>query len=263
MVPKDVYWDFYFLQDQYWFMQRCFLEALCKPVNVEVIDDTFVSGFIRYAKELLPQFKSIFRRAYELYAPYWEERYPKLKEIKSKIEEQWQKCEINVFREISRITKLNWRTENFVVQLVDSLSYNGLVLGDGHYAIGCCDPRTFMHILIHELVHHNILEVVRQVHVELNLTQEQEDAIDETFARLIEMEVTKVATPLAQEPVEQKRKEAKSHGFLEFFDAVLKDWPNYVDRLEKYENIKIFILEEAEKRRKELTLAKAHHSILP
>jgi hypothetical protein len=259
MVQRDVCWDFYFLQDQYWFMQRCLLKALSQPLDVETMDNAFISGFISYAKELLPKFKSVFQRAYRLYAPYWKERFPQLKTMKRKIEEQWRNCEIDVFREVTEITKIDWRHENFVVQLVDSLGYNGLVLGDGHYAIGCSDPKTFLHILIHELVHYNILEAIHRVHVELGLTQAHEHAVDETFARLIEMEVTKAVAPLAEEPIEQKRKEAKSQGFLEFFDAVLNDWSDYTNQLAKYKDIGVFMREEVEKRRKELALARPHH----
>ncbi|MGC9346485.1 MAG: hypothetical protein ACP5ER_06835, partial [Candidatus Bathyarchaeales archaeon] len=108
-----------------------------------------------------------------------------------------------------KITKVNWRLENFVVQLVDSIGYNSLVLGDGHYAIGPSNPKTFMHILIHELVHHNILDVVRRVRKELDLTQDQEDAINETFARLIEMEVTRAVTHWAEETIEEKGRKLK------------------------------------------------------
>jgi hypothetical protein len=239
-------------------MQRCFIEAFSQPVEVKVMDDVFISGFTNYAKVLLPKVKSIFQRAYKLYETYWKERLPQLEKIKNGIEEEWRRCEDRVFEKITQITRVGWTLENFVVQLVDSLGYNGLVLGEGHYAIGFCDPKTLIHLLIHELVHYNILDVVRRIHVELDLMQDQEDAIDETFARLIEMEVTKSVAPWAKEPIEEKRREAEDEGFLEFFDVVLKDWPGFINRLEKYKDIGVFMKEEAKKRRKELTLAKPH-----
>ncbi len=258
MVDQGICWDFYFVQDCYWFMQRCFIEALSQRVSIEAMDNAFISGFANYAAKILPKIKSIFQRAYKLYEAYWKERLPQLEKMKKEIEEEWGRYEDKIFEKITQITGVGWELKEFVVQLVDSLGYNGLILGEGHYAIGFCNPKTMIHLLIHELVHYNILEAVHQIHAELDLTQDQEDVIDETFARLVEMEVTKTVVPWAEEPIEEKRREAKEEGFLEFFDAVLKDWVDFVSKPEKYKNIKFFMREEAKKRSKELALIEQH-----
>jgi len=257
-VLKEICGDFSFLQDHYWFMQRFFIEALGRSSNIDKLDESFVSGVSNYAKELLPRIKFVLKKAYKLYEPYWKERLPYLSKMKDCIEKRWRTIEKSVFDEIEKITRVRWKTDVIVVQLVDSLSYEDLVLGEGHYAIGVCEPEVFIHVLIHELIHFNILDGVRRVHIELDLSQNQEDAINETFARLIEYEVTKRVAPWAHEPIEQKREEAKNQGFLEFFDVVLKDWANYLCRPERYPTIIDFMREEAIKRQKELSLAKVH-----
>ena len=239
-------------------MQRFFIEALGRSSNIDKLDESFVSGVSNYAKELLPRIKFVLKKAYKLYEPYWKERLPYLSKMKDCIEKRWRTIEKSVFDEIEKITRVRWKTDVIVVQLVDSLSYEDLVLGEGHYAIGVCEPEVFIHVLIHELIHFNILDGVRRVHIELDLSQNQEDAINETFARLIEYEVTKRVAPWAHEPIEQKREEAKNQGFLEFFDVVLKDWANYLCRPERYPTIIDFMREEAIKRQKELSLAKVH-----
>jgi len=258
-VPKDLCRDFYFLQDQYWFTQRFFIETLGRAQDLSSLEEGFAKGFEEYVRrELLPKLAEILKRAYGSYEPYWRKRYPELERTKRKIEARWQEYEEEVFFKIGELTKLDWKSELYIVHLVDSLGYGGLVFGEGHYAIGASEPKTFLHILIHELIHDNIKPAVRNVHMELGLSQDQEDAIDETFARLIEMEVTKAVVPWAEEPLEQKREEAKEQGFLEFFDAVLGDWPDYLERMKSYPDIGAFMREEALKRKRELDLARPH-----
>ncbi|HIE22604.1 MAG TPA: hypothetical protein EYP68_00035, partial [Candidatus Korarchaeota archaeon] len=84
----------------------------------------------------------------------------------------------------------------------------------------------------------------------LDLSSEQEDVIGETFTMLIEGEVTRRVAPWAYESMEQKGKEAKNWSFLEFFDAVLKDWTNYLHQSRRYPTISDFIREEVIERKK-------------
>jgi hypothetical protein len=259
-VPKELYWDFYFAQDQYWFTQRFFIEILGRTQDIPLLEEGFAKGFEEYIRaELFPKLAEILKEAYSSYEPYWKKRQPELEEIRQEIESRWGECEEKVFAKIRELTKLDWLSELYTVHLVDSLGYGGLIYGDGHYAIGACDSKTFLHILIHELIHDNIKPAVRKVHMELRLSQAQEDAIDETFARLIEMEVTKASAPWAKEPLEQKREEAREQGFLDFFDAVLGDWPGYLERMRIYPDIEVFMREEALKRKRELEFARPHH----
>ncbi len=255
-VLKETCGDFIFLQDPYWFMQRFFIEALGRSSSIDELEDSFVSGASEYAKELLPRIKSVLRRAYESYEQYWKERLPYLSKMKDRIEKKWRKVEGRVFDEIEKITRIKWKTDLFIVQLVDSLSYEDLVLGEGHYAIGVCEPEVFIHVLIHELIHSNILEAVRRIHIEFRLSRNKGDALNETFARLIEDEVSRKVVPWAYEPIEEKRGEARNQGFLEFFDAVLKDWPNYLRQPERHPTILDFMREEVIKGEKELSIAK-------
>ena len=88
--------------------------------------------------------------------------------------------------------------------------------------------------------------------------QAQEDALDETFARLIEIEVARAVAPWAEEPLDQKREEARWQGFLEFFEALLGDWPGYLEKIESYQSIEAFMREEALERKRELELARSH-----
>jgi hypothetical protein len=224
------------------------------------LEEGFAKGFEEYIRtELLPRFTDILKEAYSSYEPYWRKREPELERMRREIEASWRECEEEVFAKIGELTKLEWKEELYTVHLVDSLGYGEVVFGDGHYTIGISEPKTFLHILIHELIHDNIKPAVRRVHMEPGLSWAQEDALDETFARLIEMEVTKAVAPWAEEPLEQKRKEANEQGFLEFFDAVLSDWPGYLERIESYPSIETFMREEALKRKRELKLARPHH----
>ena len=258
-IPKDLCWDFYFAQDRYWFTQRFFIETLGRAQDLPSLEEGFAGGFEEYIKgELLPKLADILRRAYSSYEPYWRKREPELERMRREIEARWRECEEEVFAKVEELTKLEWKEELYTVHLVDSLGYGGLLFGEGHYAIGVSEPKTFLHCLIHELVHDNIEPAVRRVHVELELSQAQEDAIDETFARLIEMEVTEAVAPWAEEPLDQKREEAREQGFLEFFEAVLSDWPGYLERVENYPDIGAFMREEALKRKRELELARPH-----
>ncbi|MGQ9601071.1 MAG: hypothetical protein ACUVUT_00050 [Candidatus Bipolaricaulia bacterium] len=257
MIPKGLCWDFRFAQDQYWFMQRFFIETLGRAQDLSSLEEGFARGLEGYAREeLIPELASILKRAHIAYEPYWRERWPELKKLEQEIEAAWRGCEEGVFAKIVELTKLAWTRELYIVNMVDSLGYGGLIFGEGHYAIGACDSKTFLHILIHELIHDNIKPAVRGVHKGLSLSQDQEDALDETFARLIEMEVTRSIVPWAEESLEQKREEAKGEGFLEFFEAMLCDWPGYIVRLESYSSIEAFMKEEALKRERELELAK-------
>ena len=261
MVPKGLCWDFYFLQDQYWFTQRFFIETLGRARDLASLEEGFAEGFEEYIRaELLPELAEILRKAYDSFEPYWRKRYPELERTREEIEARWRECEEEAFAKIRELTKLDWKSELYVVHLVDSLGYGGLVFGEGHYAIGACDSKTFLHCLIHELIHDNIEPAVRRVHAELGLSQAQEDALDETFARLIEMEVTKAVVPWAEEPLERKREEAKEEGFLEFFDAVLGDWPGYLEKIGAYPDIGAFMREEVLRRARELELARPHVS---
>lgn len=257
MVPKEACWEFYFAQDRYWFTQRFFIEALGRAQDLASLEEGFTRRFEGYVKaELLPELAEILKEAYSSYEPYWQKRYPELERTREEIEARWRECEEEVFTKIEELAKLDWKSELYTVHLVDSLSYGGLVFGEGHYAIGACDCKTFLHILIHELIHDNIKPALHRVHVELELSQAQEEALDETFAKLIELEVTKAVTPWAEEPLEQKREEARGEGFLEFFEAVLGDWPGYLEKIETYLDIGAFMMEEALKREQELELAR-------
>lgn len=255
-VPKDLGFDLYFAQDWYLFTQRFFIETLGRAHDLSSLEEGFTKGFENYIKgELLPKLVEILNKAYRSYEAYWRKREPELERIRREIEVRWRECEERAFAKIRELTKLNWKKGLYTVHLVDSLGYGGLVFGEGHYAIGVSEPETFLHLLIHELVHDNIEPAVRRVHVELGLLQAQEEAIDETFARLIETEVTRAVAPWAEEPLEQKREEAKWQGFREFFDAVLGDWPGYLDRIETYPDIGALMSEEVLKRKRELEFA--------
>jgi len=81
---------------------------------------------------------------------------------------------------------------------------------------------------IHELAHYSINEAVSNTCQELDLNRDQRSAISEAFGHLIEMEVTRTVTSWAEEPIVQRRREARERGFIQFLDAVRADWPNYI-----------------------------------
>lgn len=258
-VPKGICRDFRSSQEPHWLTQRFFIETLGRAQDLSTLEEGFAKGFEEFVKgELLPEISDLLKRAFTHYEPYWRKRYPVLEKIRQEIETKWRECEEKVFIKIRELTGLDWKEALYIVHLVDSLGYDGLVFGEGHYAIGACKPETFLHILIHELIHDNIKPAVRKVYAELELSQAQEDALDETFARLIEMEVTKAVAPWAEEPLEQKREEAREQSFLDFFEAVLSDWPGYLARIESYPTVETFMREEALKRRRALELARSH-----
>lgn len=84
-VPKDLCWDFYFAQDQYWFTQRFFIETLGRAQDLPSLEEGFAGGFEEYIKgELLPKLTDILRRAYSSYEPYWRRRGPELERIRAR-----------------------------------------------------------------------------------------------------------------------------------------------------------------------------------
>ncbi len=248
-------------------MEKCLFNALSKSIDIETMDDAFILGFIDCAKEFLPKYKLVLQKTYEFYKAYWMEKLPYLEKMKKEIEDYWRIHEDAVSSRIEEVTRIPWKIESFLIQLVDALSYGGLVLGEclrgNQFAIGFCEPKVFLHVLTHELIHSNTFDDIHKIGFEFNLTDDQTDAINEAFARLIEREVSKSITPEAEEPLESTRKEVEIMGFLEFFDAVLNDWPNYITRIERYVNISYFISEEVKRRKEELDRAKLKPLSIP
>ncbi|MBS7631646.1 hypothetical protein KEJ47_08810 [Candidatus Bathyarchaeota archaeon] len=241
LVPKDVCKRFSSLHDQYTFMQRCFIESLGESRDVSSLSPRFVTWFTRYGKELKPKLESILQTTYKLYEPYWKKRQPELERIRKEIDEMWSHCGDAVFAKITEITKIPWKREAFTTHIVDALAYGDTTFGESYWSMGVRNAKTSIHSLIHELVHNNINEAVSNTCRELDLGRNQWFAMSETFARLVEMEVTSTVASWAEESLEEKRREAREQGFIQFFDAVKADWPNYIRQLDSYPTIENFI----------------------
>lgn len=172
------------------------------------------------------------------YLKYWHKVEVRLLALKQLLDKEWSSVEDRLPLAIEKIMRERVSIGNLRIFLVDAFygrkedegvsSCAEVNVVDKDLLLICVNESyEVLRIIIHEIIHRPLSNIIGQIHYEMKLPQYELTIISETFARLIEKEVCNALGVLSMTE-EEIRENVEILGFLDFYHQCALAWQDYI-----------------------------------